>query len=266
MNRLMFTVILICCCTSLFSQRHTEDYKITLPDYKVSNSLYTSIRYLDSRYDTSNMGIVQLGAFNKKARVIPKIHFAEQLSDLINALVDSTAKNGELLCQLRQFNFAEITGAMSEKGYCYVKADIYAHTDNGYIRTGKMDTVIFIKTMDVTRALFRNASKALVGFIAASLVKAPENGIGYNLNDIVHIDNIEKKEIPVYNTDVYADGLYETFMSFKDQYPDKKITAEIKDGKLSGVKAEDENGKMEKVKSKNIYAVVHQGKPFIATD
>jgi hypothetical protein len=207
-----------------------------------------------------------LGAFNRKARVIPKTHMADQLSQLVTALNDSTSKHGELLCQVRQFNFAEITGAMSEKGFCYIKADIYAKTSHGYRHTVGMDTVIFIKAMDVTRALFRKASAALNSLIATSLTKEPENGVDYSFNDILHIDSIEKRKIPVYNTDTYADGLYETYTSFNNQQPDKKITAEIKNGALSGVKAEDENGKMEKVKAKDIYAIVYEGKPFIATD
>ncbi len=38
-------------------------FEIELPEQKIANSLYNNIEYIDSRYDTSNMGIVQLGAF-----------------------------------------------------------------------------------------------------------------------------------------------------------------------------------------------------------
>src|SRR5262245_4098183 len=84
-------------CTNLLAQNRTEDFMITLPEQKITGSLYKTISYLDSRYDTSHMGIVQLGAFNKKARVVPKTHFSVQLQQVLNALTDSTAKEGELL-------------------------------------------------------------------------------------------------------------------------------------------------------------------------
>src|SRR5689334_3925025 len=125
MNKIYLVLAALCIfCTATFAQRATEDYTITLPEQKISNSLYRNISYLDSRYDTSNMGIVQLGAFNRKARVIPKVPFSMQLTTVLQAMTDSSAKDGELLFQLRQFNFAEITGAMSERGYCYLRADL----------------------------------------------------------------------------------------------------------------------------------------------
>lgn len=59
----------------LCSQRLTENFEITLPDQKVEHSLYRTIECIDSRYDTTFMGIIQLGAFNKKAKVIPENSF-----------------------------------------------------------------------------------------------------------------------------------------------------------------------------------------------
>jgi hypothetical protein len=125
MYKIFLTVIFpLFTVAQLFSQSRTEDFEIGSPELKVSNSLYTTIQYVDSRYDTTSMGIVQLGAFNRKARVVPKIPFATQLTNTVHALIDNTAKDGELLFQFRQFNFAEVTGAVSEKGYCYISMPI----------------------------------------------------------------------------------------------------------------------------------------------
>jgi hypothetical protein len=120
--------------------------------------------------------------------------------------------------------------------------------------------------MDVTRALFRNGSKTITNFIANNLARDPAGPDYYSFSDIENIDSIEKLQIPVYNTIAYADGLYASFESFTHQTPDKQITAELKNEKLSAVKAPDENGKLTKVKLKDIYAIVYKGQPFIATE
>jgi hypothetical protein len=70
----------------------------------------------------------------------------------------------------------------------------------------------------------------------------------------------------VYNSTVYKDGLYTNYQSFRLQTPDQQLTGTIKNGLPSGIKSVDANGKTEKVKSKDIYAVVLNGQTFIATD
>jgi len=267
MNKLfLLPFLLLLTCIETFGQNRTEDFKITLPEQKIPGSLYKNISYLDSRYDKTNMGIVQLGAFNKKAKVVPKIPFADQLTNVLNALTDSSAKEGELLFQLKQLSFAEITGAMSEKGYCYLQAALFSKQHDRYLELRAIDTVILIKSMDVTRALFRNGSKTITDFIANSLSQNPAGSNYYSYADIENIDSIEKRKIPVYNTTAYTDGLYSDFASFSNQTPGKQITAELKNDKLSSVKTPDENGKLVKVKSKDIYAIVYKGQPFIATE
>jgi hypothetical protein len=264
---ILFACFLLMVSAGLLAQPATEDYTITLPETKVPNSLYKTIMFLDSRYDNSNMGIVQLGAFNRKAKVIPRTSLATQLNNVMNALTDETAIDRELVFQLRQFSFAEITGAMSERGYCYLRASLYAKTGElSYQKINSIDTVILIKAMDVTRALFRNGSKVVTGFIAAGLLEKGDGDESYSFTDIVNIDSLEKRKIKLYNVPGYADGLYLNYESFMKQEPDKKAEVEMRKEKISSVKAIDEQGKSEKVKSKDIYAVVTGGKIFIATD
>lgn len=263
---LLLYLLLLSTVTCLYSQSRTEDFEIGSPELKISNSLYTAIQYVDSRYDTSSMGIVQLGAFNRKARVVPKIPFSTQLTNTLHALTDSSAKEGKLLFQFRQFNFAEITGAVSEKGYCYIRADLYANKNGRYQKLNSIDTVLLIKSMDVTRALLRNGSKLISNFIAGNLLKEPADSNVYSFNDIQHMDSIEKLKIVAYNTTVYADGLYTSYASFMNLVPDKQVTVEEKKGKISSVKMADGNGAMVKIKRKDIYAIVYKGQPFIATE
>jgi hypothetical protein len=262
---LVVPIFLLLACPGLFSQTRSEDFEINLPEQKVQNSLYKTLKYIDSRYDTTYMGIVQLGAFNRKAKVIPKIPFSTQLTNVINAMADSTAKDGELLLQLRQFNFAEITGAVSEKGYCYIRASLYSNKNGSYQKISSIDTVILVKSMDVTRAMLRNGSKTITDFIATNLLQETTDSNYYSYDNIVHIDSIEKRKIIVYNTPAYTDGLYATFNSFLNQTPDKPIIVEMKGEKISSVKTPDENGKKVNIKARDIYSIVYKGQPFIAT-
>ena len=63
-----------------------------------------------------------------------------------------------------------------------------------------------------------------------------------------------------------AHGLYETYESFRQQLPDKAVEVAIRKDKITDVKASGVDGKTQKVKSKDIYAIVHNGQPYIATD
>jgi hypothetical protein len=259
-------VVLTITFTHLLGQ-HTKDFEIHLPGKKVNASLYNSIDFLDSRFDTTHMGIVQLGAFNKKARVVPKMPFDRQLENVLFALTDSTAKQSKLLLQLRQFNFAEITGATSEKGYLYMRADLYVNNNLRYQKLASIDTVVLVKSMDVTNALFRKGSATVTNFIADNLLNTPADQLIYTLNDINNIDSLEKSKIFLYTTDKYTDGVYETFNAFKSQAPDRPaIVNTDKSGKISSVFAIGEDGNKIKLKAKDIYAIVHDGQPFVASE
>lgn len=265
---------LILCSFSLLlliparAQKAEEDFQIALPEQKVANSLYNNIEFLDGREDTSHLGIVQLGAFNRKAKVVPAQSLGSQITNIFNQLIDPSARDGELLFYLRQLSFAEITGATSEKGYCYLRAVLFAKQNGAYKEVSKVDTVVFVKSMDVTRALFRNGSKAINEFISASLTVPASDPQLYSYADIIKLDSLEKRRLAAYNTDKFADGVYQTYSAFSKQLPDvTDINVKTnKNGFPESVRAANAEGKGEKIKAKDIYALVYKGKPYIATD
>ena len=255
--------------SGLFAQNKTENFELSVPppETRVQHSLYNSITLLDSRKDTTMMGIVQLGAFNRKARVVPKIPFSRQLTTLVDSLTDGTGGSGRLLLQLRQFSFAEVTGSLSERGYFFFRANLYADSNDRYRKIAAIDTLVVNKSgMDVTRYMLRHGSQLVTGFIAANLLRSPLDEDYFSKDDVLHIDSIEKTRIKLYNTPTYADGLYLTYNAFKNQTPDKSITAQIKKGELVKPRTTDSSGKSIKVSSGNVYALVYQGQPYIATD
>lgn len=269
MKRLYTTIIfIIASLTIATAQTAAEKFQITLPEGKVAGSLYRTIHFIDSRYDTTNMGIVQLGAFNRKARVIPQPHFSHQLQEVLNTLNDQDAKDGELLFQLWQFNFAEVTGAMSEKGYGYLRATLYGKNKNNYTKIATIDTVLYIKTMDVTRALFRKGSSAITDFLRKNIIHdQPLDGAVYTYDQVLKMDSIEKQTMKLYTSQQFTDGLYRSYESFRDQVPDNQhIEVAFRNEQVSSVKAKNQNGDLLKIDRDDVYAFVHNGRAYVATE
>lgn len=242
-----------------------EKLTLTLPQTKISNSLYNKVTLIDLRPDTVSLGIIQTGAFNRVAIVVTKEPLQQQISNILTALTDNTAKSQELVLQLRYISFAEMTGGFSEKGYFLLKAQLYAKADDGYRKINTIDTVATISSaIDVSNALLKKGSETLSNFIAANLKRKPSN-YSYSYNDVVKVDSIEKSKLPVYNTNIYADGLYLTYKTFAEQTPDMKIIVEGDEIEKNNVKATDETGKLKKVKSGTFFAIVYKGVPYVST-
>jgi hypothetical protein len=266
-KQILLPTLLLSFCLNAFAQNRVN-FEITLSDTRVSHSLYNAINLADTRADTSNFGFVQTGAFNRNGLVVPAAPFASELKRIMASLIDADAQNGELLLQLRQFSFAETTGALGEHGYCAIKAEMYAKKGTAYQKINSIDTLIHLRSsIDVTNKTLRAGSQQLTAFIQSSLVIAPANdAMMYSYNDIAHIDSIEKRALKVYNTAIYTDGLYLTYNSFKNQIPDKRGVTIVNDYVFEGnVQAPDDKGKLKDVKLKKTYAIVYKGAPYIAT-
>lgn len=257
-------LIFLFAAAGIYAQ-NIEYLELSLPTAKIPGCRYNKIQYLDSRPDTTYMGFVQTGFFNKKAKVVPKTPLSVQITRVFNALADTAGKSAKLLFQLRQFSFAEVTGSMSEKGYCYLRAGLYAYSAGKYQKIQSVDTVIVLKSsIDVTRALLRAGRDTIGGFMAANILHEPAGPL-YTLRDLLNIDSVEKSSMKLYNTAAFEDGLYLNYKSFMEQMPDKPITVDggtVGDG---AVKTTGKNGKPQKVNARNIYAVVFKGQPYIVS-
>lgn len=261
---------LLCCLvilllrTNLYAQ-HVKEFEIPLSEVKFQNSKYNHIRLFDLRTDTTNYGAVQTGALNRYAKVIVKQPLSAQLNLCFNSAIDNTAHQGNLLLLLRQFSFAEMTGAVTEKGYYYLRAGLYKENAQKYEYITSIDTMVTLKSsIDVTKALLKTGAETLEGFISGNLLSEPA-GTVYTHHDLLNLDSLEKSKVKVYNTSVYADGLYLTYKSFMDQKPDKQFIINGSDLNMFEIKAIDDKGKAQKVKKQNVYAIVFHGEPFIAT-
>ena len=266
MKNLVVVVLLLFIISDIYSQSRRENFIITIPKLKVQNSLYNTIRFIDSRYDNSNMGIVPEQGSNRKAIVISRISISTQLSDVVSALIDSTSKQAVLYFQLRELTFVAKPEFGKEKGYCFFKAVLYAKISNHYQRINSIDSIIFLKSIDVTRSLFSMVSKTITDFVAFNLLRSPIDSLYLSARDIVKVDSFEKSKIPLYALRELNDGLYVSYKTFMNQVPDKQIIVETDSVRILSAKIMNENGNTAIIKSKDAYAIVNKGIPYIVTD
>jgi len=265
MKKLSFLLLLII-FTKTQAQQLTEKFNFKKPEETVSNSFYNSINLIDGRDDTSNLGIVQKGAFNRKAKVVADVALNIQIAELLKNLVDTTAKQGELQLLLKEMCFTEVT-TLSERGFYFLKADLYAKKEAGYTLLDRIDTVVMVKSLDVTKATLRNGSKNFTEFISSNLNKEPVTDTYFSYYELTRMDSVEKSKLPLYTAYTLREGVYENYVNFKNQEPNRLLfTVKEKKGVVSEIAILNKKNKYEKIPLKNSYAVVYKGQPYIATE
>jgi hypothetical protein len=250
----------------LIAQERTTNFTLDLLKEKVPNSLYDSIEFIDTRYDTTYFGHVQLGLFNDRAKVIAKESVSTQLNKVLDNMTDSHAGKGKLLFALRRFTFLEVTKATSETGFCYVRATLFAKSNSGYKVINYLDTIVQFRAMDVTQRLLNTGSKLLTEFVRDNLTALPAEERNYSFDETWKLDSIEKTGIPIYVSNAFKDGVYKDYNEFKNQSPGiSTFTAVYKKEKLNKISIMNAEGQEKEMDADEYYAVVHDGKPYVST-
>jgi hypothetical protein len=240
----------------------SELSKDKVPRAKVANSLYGHIDFLDSRRGTT-IGPVRVGLLGNASHLALKAPVQPQLTHIVEALMDSTAGGGELLFQLRSFNYIEEFSTR----FCHLRATLYSKSAEQYRKLLTLDTVILIRLSDISGEVQKGSSLAICDLIRTGLLELPSDSTTYALNDLGRMDSIETSRLALYTRDSLVDGLYKAYASFADQRPDLQCSFKVdKNGDIKAVSIPDENGKEKKVDRRGIYAVVYQGRAFIATE
>lgn len=229
---------------------------------KVTNSLYNKIGFLDSR-SLAVIGIYQKGSFfGTRTDLVLKQPVGPQLTAILDGLTDSTAGNGELLFQLRRFHFAE----ESMTRYCYVEATLYEKAAGQYRQLLTLDTLFLIRDMNVMGYMNRLGRPLVCEFIRTALTLRPTDSTAYDIGTVGRMDSIERRRLPLFTDTAWVDGVYLTYHSFSQQLPDRQCTVKTdKDGNVRSVKVMDAAGKAVEQKRQDMYAVVYQGRAYIAT-
>ncbi len=267
-NYFFLFLLVVTPVTSVCSQNLTEDFNLLMPEAKVK-SVYSKLTVVDARIDTTNMGIIQKGAFNRKAFLKTIIPLKKQIQDVFKNMIETESGNtNELVLNVRDFKFAEVTDAFSETGYCYLRADLFSKKDTIYQKIDSVDAVYEVNAMDVTKKNIRNGSNKLIAFLASN-IKSVKSGFNFSYDDILNIVALEKRKLPIYNTSVYKDGIYPKYDNFKMMMPSSsgfEITRNKK-GKITKLERIWGNGASRaEINPSDIYCVVQDGKIYITSE
>lgn len=220
--KIYFVLYLVFYSFSVNAQGKPEILKLPTDHAKVANSLYDGIQVLDIRKDTTNYGMLQKGAFNRKVEIVAEPSLDVQLSRTLNTLIDSSAQNGKLLLLIRHCRFAEMTRATHERGFFHFTAVLFSIQQNKYRKIAAIDTVSMVKSMfDVTKKTYRMGGEIMIDFIVSHLTRRPEGNLALLADQLPKIDSIEKSRLPLYKANQLTNGLYYSYQSFAAQRPDE---------------------------------------------
>lgn len=245
-----------------------ERFHFSLPETLISNSLYHSFEFVDSRPDTLNFGRIYSDHYKRKVPLVASVNMATQLNWLLNAALDSSAANGELLFQLRKFEFVEL-GEIPDYGYCPIRIDLYVKKNSNYFFLARLDTFIAtakgIGHINVSATLLKQSKETISQFIFNNLQKESVSKRLYTIEHVRHIDSIEKTHLPLFYAKTYVNGIYLSYASFKIQQPDYKLLkVSRKENEIQSLILIDKKGKQLKISYKEVYAFVTADTAYIS--
>ena len=246
-----------------FAQNKTKDFNLEHnPLLKVS-SKYSKLTVIDSRPYKESLGIIQLGAFNSKAKLVPKEPIEEQLVNLFEKINQPTSDNYELYFVLEKFLIAEATGSFSESGYFDFKALVFEKRDNNeYALLTSIDTSAVVKGVDVTKKNIENSNSIVSRFLTDALSSKNSSTKKYSYSELLDFKNVSKMQFPFYRNEALLDGIYYSFDELKNQKPLQPVFLK-NNNESKGFYAKDGNEKLKKISHKNVYAVVSGGVLYI---
>ncbi len=254
---------LLCLSTIIVCAQAQTEYKLEPLGSPLENSNYNHLTVIDDRINPY-LGFIQTGAFNKYRSLEDEMPLKQQMEEAFLTSIGKDSKNGDMILYLRNFSFAEVTKAFSESGYFAFAADIYGSNESGFSLLQKIDTVLEVRAMDVSKKMLEKGNAFYNHFITSNVQKLPESTEILTSNDIINTRHREKSIIPLYNTQTFTDGIYNTYESFKNQVPDdQNFQINYKNERPLTITAKDNPKK--KIDSRDFYAIVDQNKIYINT-
>jgi hypothetical protein len=262
--------VAVCTGFKTVNAQKTESISLLPKQVKITNSNYSKVEVVDGRLDTAApVGLIQRGAFNRSVILRLEHSMEDEVGGTAVRLIDSANKmDGTFLIIIRRFYVSENTGAMSESGSFTLRAGFYDKQDNMYRHMFSIDTLITIPGgLDVTKRLLLNVPEIMGTYIKQAVTFNKEEidtARRYSLNDIQHIDEVERKDIPIFQVDVPKKGLYATYEDFKNNRPsNENVIVEHRKGFSRPLIYEmNEKGKKGKEILRKYYYVVSDGEKF----
>ena len=194
---------------------------------KDSVSPFTKVNVIDKRSTEQTLGFVQIGGFNRIARV----KFTGNLPDSLAAFFknsDSTKMDGsELAISLYELYLSEKEEGFTETGRLKLCMRIFEKTREGnFAECYAIDSIYKFQAIDVTVKLMNSVSEHLCEISQSLIISRNDTFLSskrYTYEELINLDSIEKLEIPIYTTTKYKCGIFANYDQFKMNLPETSI-------------------------------------------
>ncbi len=221
----------------------------------------TQVHVLDKRAENQMLGFVQVGALNRMAPVKYPGSLTDSLARFFTGVNSAFEAPPELTIILNELYLSEKTEATSETGRLRISMRLFASTNPGQFRElFTIDSIYTCKGLDVTKKLLRSVSEQLCEIAVRAAENKPANIISsttYTLQELHQIDNLEKQNIPVYQTDKVNPGIYASYENFKSNSSDGSaiVIDRSNPGNIKVYKWDKAKKRKIRVENKSVYAV-----------
>ena len=193
----------------------TATYIITQPNFKV-DSHYGHIVVVDTRKERSNCGTVLVGGVTAhQALVKTSIDINKQIESISRSLNSGINKSKDtLLIKLTLFKFNEYQLSLSVVGEFNFYANVFAKKDGKYAKIRSIDTIQIIKNGNVKEKIFQQSSLFIHDFLKNEMTKSTHLVYDLSYEDVLNIEDIEKKSIPLFTQEILTDRIFFNYKTF----------------------------------------------------
>lgn len=193
------------------------------PGEKASATINVSgIQVINGVSDSSLLGYVQTGMFNRWTEAGPDKPYTEYLQSYVDRRYSPMYRKDavKLIWVIQELRISERTFSMSEKSFLHFKAISFAGTNDETFRLAtELDTILVRGGMDVTHKHGENIADALQILLDQSLLKVPNGADSVYTISAIRKKALQRYNIPALQSKEHADGIYLTFKEFINDQP-----------------------------------------------
>ncbi|MFY0253032.1 hypothetical protein ACDQ55_03670 [Chitinophaga sp. 30R24] len=191
---------------------------------------FSGITVVNALWDSTRLGFVEVGLYNKKVLAVPEKNMSAYLLDYIDTALATVYEPGKpaMLWVVEDVRIGEHTGDAGEKAYVRLKATAYLSDGEIYKELISRDIVHYNTGLDVTHKHGNNLAKAIQELYLAAdsaLLILPVDAPILSYNELM-LRYLQKREVPALKDSVLNEGVYYTFESFLRNKPDRALTKE----------------------------------------
>lgn len=203
---------------------------IPLPDFNPEGKALTcinisGIQIINAVSDSSLLGYVQTGMFNKWMKAVPDKPYTEYLQSFVDHRYNLIFKNGatKLVWIIQELRISERTFNMSEKSFLHFKAISFAgNSDETFRLIKELDTILIAGGMDVSHKHGENIAHALQILLDQSLTNSvllQKADYPVYTMSAIREKALQRYNVPALQAKEHADGIYLTFKEFINDQP-----------------------------------------------